>query len=75
MKNIKMTTKGDVLTIEVDLSQRHGESGSGKTMIIASTEGSVRLEGEHASVSVGLNIYTKDKTPPENGKAGKGKGK
>jgi hypothetical protein len=57
-----MTVKGNTLTIEVDLSQRNGLSGSGKTVIIGSTEGSVKLDGDHDQVSVGLNVYTKDLT-------------
>jgi len=75
MKNAKMTVKGNVLIIEVDLSQRHGPSGSGKSMIIASTEGSVKLDGEHSQVAVGLNVYTKDMTEPDTGKGGKKGGK
>lgn len=74
MKNCKMTVKGTVLTIEVDLAKRHGPSGSGKTMIIATTEGSVKLDGDYDQVSVGLNVYTKDMTEPDDGgKKGKGK--
>jgi ABC-type molybdate transport system ATPase subunit len=74
-KNCKMTVKGTVLTIEVDLSKRFGPSGSGKTMIIASTEGSVKLDAEYEGVSVGLNVYTKDMTEPKESKESKGKGK
>lgn len=71
-KNTKMTVKGTILTIEVDLSKRFGKSQSEKTMIIGSTEGSVKLDGEYEGVSVGLNVYTKDMTEPKDGK-GKGK--
>lgn len=74
MRNVKMTVKGTILTIEVDLSKRMGLSGSQKTMIIASTDGSTKLEGDD-QVSVGLNVYTKDLTPPEDGSKAKGKGK
>jgi len=45
-----------VLVIEVDLSQEHGESGSGKSVIIASTQGNVPAPGE-SGVMVGLNVY------------------
>jgi len=72
MKNVKMTVKGTMLTIEVDLAKRHGQSVSGKTMIIGTTEGSTKLDGEYEGVSVGLNVYTKDMTEPkEAGKKGK----
>jgi hypothetical protein len=75
MKNAKMSVKGDILTIEVDLSQRNGLSGSGKTVIIASTEGSTKLDGDHAQVSVGLNVYTKDLSVTNTAEKPKGKGK
>jgi len=39
MKNVEMTQDGDILTIKVDLSKEFGPSSSGKTIIIASTEG------------------------------------
>lgn len=73
MRNVKMTVKGTILTIEIDLSKRMGPSGSGKTMIIGSTDGSVKLEGDD-QVSVGLNVYTKDMTPAAD-EGGKKKGK
>ena len=39
MKNVEMSQNGDILTIIVDLSKEFGPSSSGKTIIIASTEG------------------------------------
>ena len=39
MKNVSMSTKDNILTIKVDLSQEFGPSKSGKTTIIASTDG------------------------------------
>lgn len=56
MKNIEMTVKGNVLTITVDLSKEFGRSASGKSVIIASTEGNVAVEG---GAIVGLNVYRK----------------
>lgn len=59
MTNVKMTvSKEKILTITVDLNKRHGKSASGKTTIIASTQGNAELEGQDG-VKVGLNIYTK----------------
>ena len=55
MKNVKMTKKGDILNIEVDTSKDFGRSKSGKTTIIASTEGNVTEGG----ITVGLNVYKK----------------
>ncbi len=58
MKNIEMTVVGDKLTITVDLSQRFGKSSSGKSTIIASTEGNQSVPGRE-DIKIGLNIYTK----------------
>ena len=58
MKNIEMTTNGDILTIRVDLSQRFGKSSSGKSTIVASTEGNQAVPG-HEEIKIGLTVYTK----------------
>jgi hypothetical protein len=58
MKNVEMNTEGNILTIKVDLSKEFGPSSSGKTIIIASTEGNVAIDG-HEEIKVGLNIYKK----------------
>ena len=57
MKNVDFSVKGDTLTITVDLSKAFGPSSSGKTIIIASTEGNFPLPGR--SEVVGLNVYRK----------------
>lgn len=58
MKNVEMKTEGDILTIKVDLTKEFGPSSSGKTIIIASTEGNVSIEG-YEEIKVGLNVYKK----------------
>jgi hypothetical protein len=58
MKNVEMTVNGDILTIEVDLSKTFGKSSSGKSTIIASTEGNVSVPGRD-EIKIGLNVYTK----------------
>ena len=60
MINVKMDVKGKKLTIEVDLSQAHGRSKSGKTITIASTQGNQKIDGPDGDVWVGLNVYKKD---------------
>jgi len=57
MKNVEMKVEGSILTIKVDLTKEFGPSSSGKTIIIASTEGNVSVpeRGE----KVGLNVYRK----------------
>ena len=58
MKNVEMKLEGNILTIKVDLTKEFGPSSSGKTIIIASTEGNVAVDG-HEEVKVGLNVYRK----------------
>ena len=58
MKNIEMSTEGNILTIKVDLSQRFGKSSSGKSTIVASTEGNQSVPGKE-EIKIGLNVYTK----------------
>ena len=57
MKNVEMKVDGNMLTITVDLSKEFGPSSSGKTTIIATTEGNVTIPGREEKI--GLNIYTK----------------
>lgn len=61
MKNVDMKVSGNILTITVDITKQFGLSSSGKSIIIASTEGNVSVEG-HEEVIVGLNIYMKPKS-------------
>lgn len=57
MKNVTMTVKGSILTITADLSKTFGPSSSGKTIIIASTEGNVSVPDQD-DTKIGLNIYS-----------------
>jgi hypothetical protein len=58
MKNINMIVdKDNILTIKVDLNQNFGESKSGKSTVIASTEGNVALDGGLSNIKIGLNVY------------------
>lgn len=62
MKNVKYTVKGNKLIIEADLSEEFGPSSSGKTIIVASTEGnqSIDYKGkEPGDYKIGLNVYRK----------------
>jgi hypothetical protein len=57
MKNVDMKVEGNILTIKVDLTKEFGPSSSGKTIIIASTEGNVSIPDRDEKV--GLNVYSK----------------
>lgn len=56
MDNCKFRIEGEVLTITVDLTQRLGESKSGHTLRIASTEGNVELPERHEKVNLNVMI-------------------
>jgi len=57
MKNVEMKVEGNILTIKVDLSKEYGPSSSGKTTIVASTEGNISVPEREEKV--GLNVYKK----------------
>ncbi len=57
MKNVEMKVEGNILIIRVDLSKEFGPSSSGKTTIIASTEGNVPILDRDEKI--GLNVYRK----------------
>lgn len=58
MKNIEICKEGNILIIKVDLSKDLGPSNSGKTSIIASTEGNVNVPGAE-NIKLGVNVYRK----------------
>ncbi|MCK6500419.1 MAG: hypothetical protein L6Q38_13180 [Nitrospira sp.] len=57
MKNIEMSVEGESLVLKIDLSKSFGPSSSGKTIIVASSEGNVTVPGR--SEKIGLNVYRK----------------
>ena len=57
MKNVEMEVEGNMLIIRVDLSKEFGPSSTGKTTIVASTEGNVSIPDRDEKV--GLNVYRK----------------
>ena len=62
MKNVEMSLSENILTITVDLTKEFGISSSGKSLIIASTEGNVSIPGAEDKM-IGLNIYKKGPKP------------
>ena len=59
MKNVEMAVDGNILTLKVDLSREFGPSASGKTTIIATTEGNISVPDREEKV--GLNVYRKSR--------------
>ena len=55
-ENVQAEVRGNALVLTIDLTQTFGLSGSGKSIIIASTGGNVSVPG-HGDVKVGLNVY------------------
>jgi hypothetical protein len=59
LKNVEMRVEEkNILVLKVDLDKEFGPSASGKTIIIASTEGNISVPGREA-VKIGLNVYKK----------------
>lgn len=54
MRNCEMKIEGDKLLIEIDLTQDFGPSKSGRTIIIASTQGNVDVRD---GIKIGVNCY------------------
>ena len=55
MKNIEMMVEGEILIIKVDLAKEFGPSKSGKTIIVATSEGNVTIP--ERDEKIGLNVY------------------
>jgi hypothetical protein len=58
MKNVETSVDKNILTIKVDLTKTFGKSSSGKSIIIASSEGNQVVAPE---IYLGINVYKKDK--------------
>ena len=58
MKNCDLKLVGNILTITIDISKDFGIEASGKSVIVASTEGYVPLPKKD-DMKIGLNVYKK----------------
>ena len=56
-RNIDATIKGDKLTLVIDLKATTLRSVSGKSDVLATTNGNVKVEGTDG-LKVGLNIFS-----------------
>lgn len=56
MVNCQLKVVKNILTITVDLSKNAGLSKSGKTILVASTQGSAEVPGA-PGVFVGTNVF------------------
>lgn len=57
MKNLDLKVEGDILVIKINLNERGAKSSSGKSVIVASSEGNVSVPGRE-EFKLGLNVYT-----------------
>jgi hypothetical protein len=57
MKNIETKIEGTILTVKIDLSKNQGPSRTGKSILIASTEGNSAIS---PGVFMGVNVYRKN---------------
>lgn len=61
MNTVSYTREGNTLTIVVDLSGSGTPSASGKTLVLASSRGNMKIDGDelmgYPEVFVGLNVY------------------
>jgi len=57
MTNCQIAVEGETLIIKVNLAHEGGVSKSGKSVVIASTEGNVSVNSKGGAVKVGLNVY------------------
>lgn len=58
-KNVSAKVDGNKMIIEIDLTQDHGMSASGKTHVIASTCGNVKIDSPQGQIMLGLNVNKK----------------
>ena len=58
-KNVDMRIEGERLIVEIDLTKDFGNSKSGKTIIVASSEGNATLPKPYEHIKLGLNVFKK----------------
>ena len=56
MKNLDFKIEGSILTVKIDLTKTFGASKTGKSIIIASSEGNQPVA---PGVVAGINVYKK----------------
>ena len=56
-KNVSVIIEGEELVVRINLTKDFGKSKSGKTIIVASSEGNVSLPEPYKNIKMGLNVY------------------
>jgi hypothetical protein len=57
MQNMQLEVKGNELIIRVQLDKDLGPSKTGKTILVATSNGNVPIPGSKVATFIGLNIY------------------
>ena len=57
MKNVEIRIEGQKLILTVDVSKNYGPSKTGKSTIIATSEGNVKVD--NTDLYIGFNLYRK----------------
>lgn len=63
MKNVEIKVEKDEIVIRLSLKKEFGPSKSGKTLIVASTEGNQSIPG--TDVKLGLNVFKPNPDKPK----------
>lgn len=61
MDNITMKLEKNILTITVDVSKPGHPSTSGKTKLLATTNGTVKIPGGPEGLAAGINVWVPNK--------------
>jgi hypothetical protein len=61
MDNVKFTIEKDELVIRVNLKNPGRPSSSGKTKLIGTTEGTVKIPGSLDGLAMGVNVWVPNK--------------
>jgi hypothetical protein len=67
MKNMDISIMDDILTIRIDLTQEHGASRAGRSTVIASSGGNLRLFDANGFREEILNMSVCKRKPWESG--------
>lgn len=59
VENIKISVQGNTLVLTVDTSTNLGRSKSGKTTLIASSQGNQKVNIGGKEIFIGVNVYEK----------------
>lgn len=59
MANVNVTVEGSTIVIRIDATKTFGPSKSGKTTIVASTNGNQPIQTPAGVVYLGVNAYRK----------------